>query len=106
MIYLINGLDQVDYPPDSSHLWKENSDRGRILEERFRDLKSLFGFRHLMLKKPIQERVEILSLLVIIGMGLMFFSGYIPDGEFSFIYMSISHVSQNHLQFLKEEISL
>jgi len=50
------------------------------IEEGFRDLKSLFGFKHLVLKKPTQERVELLFLLVIISMGLLFLlfekSGY------------------------------
>ena len=50
------------------------------IEEGFRDLKSLFGFRHLVLKKPTQERVEMMFLLVIIAMGLLFLlfekSGY------------------------------
>jgi hypothetical protein len=42
------------------------------IEEGFRDLKTLFGFRHLVLKKPTQERVEMMFLLVIITMGLLF----------------------------------
>jgi hypothetical protein len=50
------------------------------IEEGFRDLKTLFGFRQLVLKKPTQERVEILFLLVIISMVLLFLlfekSGY------------------------------
>jgi hypothetical protein len=50
------------------------------IEEGFRDLKTLFGFKHLVLKKPTQARVEILLLLVIISMGLLFLlyekSGY------------------------------
>ena len=50
------------------------------IEEGFRDLKSLFGFKHLVLKKPTQDRIEICFLLVIIGMGLLFLlfekSGY------------------------------
>jgi hypothetical protein len=50
------------------------------IEEGFRDLKTLFGFRHLVLKKPTQERVELLFLLVIISMGFLFLlfekSGY------------------------------
>ena len=32
------------------------------IEEGFRDLKSLFGFKHLFLKKPTQERVELMFL--------------------------------------------
>lgn len=42
------------------------------IEEGFRDLKTLFGFKHLVLKKPTQERVEMMFLLVIISMGLLF----------------------------------
>jgi hypothetical protein len=50
------------------------------IEEGFRDLKSLFGFKHLVLKKPTQERIELMFLLVIISMGFLFLlfekSGY------------------------------
>jgi len=57
------------------------------IEEGFRDLKSLFGFRHLVLKKPTQERVELLFLVVIISMGLLFLlfekSGYRWSGYYN-----------------------
>jgi hypothetical protein len=50
------------------------------IEEAFRDMKSLFGFRHLVLKDTDQSRVERILMLVIIGMGLLFLlfekSGY------------------------------
>jgi hypothetical protein len=50
------------------------------IEEAFRDMKSLFGFRHLVLKDTDQPRVERILMLVIIGMGLLFLlfekSGY------------------------------
>lgn len=50
------------------------------IEELFRDLKSLFGFRHLVLKETEQSRVEQILLIVIIGMGIIFMlyekSGY------------------------------
>lgn len=50
------------------------------IEEAFRDMKSLFGFRHLVLKDTEQPRVEQILMLVIIGMGLLFLlfekSGY------------------------------
>ena len=50
------------------------------IEEAFRDMKSLFGFRHLVLKDTDQTRVERILMLVIIGMGLLFLlfekSGY------------------------------
>ena len=43
-------------------------------------MKSLFGFRHLVLKDTDQTRVERILMLVIIGMGLLFLlfekSGY------------------------------
>lgn len=42
------------------------------IEEAFRDLKSLFGFRALVLKDDFQERVELLWLLNVISMGLSF----------------------------------
>jgi hypothetical protein len=35
-------------------------------------MKSLFGFRHLVLKDTEQPRVEQILMLVIIGMGLLF----------------------------------
>ena len=50
------------------------------IEEAFRDMKSLFGFKHLVLKDTEQPRVERILMLVIIGMGLLFLlfekSGY------------------------------
>lgn len=50
------------------------------IEEGFRDMKSLFGFKHLVLKRATKERIQILFLLVIISMGLLFLlfekSGY------------------------------
>ena len=43
-------------------------------------MKSLFGFRHLVLKNTEQSRVERIFMLAIIGMGLLFLlfekSGY------------------------------
>ncbi|RMD59736.1 IS4/IS5 family transposase [Candidatus Parcubacteria bacterium] len=50
------------------------------IEEAFRDLKSLFGFRALVLKEVTLERVEQLWLLNVLSMGLVFLlyekSGY------------------------------
>ena len=50
------------------------------IEEAFRDLKSLFGFRNLVLKDDSQQRVELLWLMCIMSMGLSFLlyekSGY------------------------------
>ena len=50
------------------------------IEEAFRDLKSLFGFRSLILKDDSQQRVELLWLLCVMSMGLSFLlyekSGY------------------------------
>jgi len=42
------------------------------IEEAFRDLKSLFGFRSLVLKEPTQEKIELLWLLCVMAMGLSF----------------------------------
>jgi hypothetical protein len=77
------------------------------IEEGFRDLKSLFGFRHLVLKKSTQARVEMLFLLVIIAMGLLFLlfekSGYrwtkhyntASSKEFSLIHVIKDRVSDS-----------
>jgi hypothetical protein len=77
------------------------------IEEGFRDLKSLFGFRHLVLKKPTQERVEMMFLLVIIAMGLLFLlfekSGYrwakyyntASSKEFSLIHVIKDRISDS-----------
>ena len=50
------------------------------IEEAFRDLKSLFGFRDLVLKDDCQQRVELLWLMCVMSMGLSFLlyekSGY------------------------------
>lgn len=61
------------------HLLTIYSQRMKI-EEAFRDLKSLFGFRSLVLKDHHQQRVELLWLMCIMSMGLSFLlyekSGY------------------------------
>jgi hypothetical protein len=41
------------------------------IEESFRDLKSLFEFKELVLKDTEQDRFELLFLLVIISMGMI-----------------------------------
>ena len=41
------------------------------IEESFRDLKSLFGFKYLVLKGMRQERVEMMLFLVIVSMGIL-----------------------------------
>ena len=41
------------------------------IDEAFRDLKTLFGFKHLKLKDTQQSRVERILMLVFIGMGLL-----------------------------------
>lgn len=41
------------------------------IEEGFRDMKSLFGFKDIVLKKSSQSRVEILLFLVMVTMGLL-----------------------------------
>lgn len=50
------------------------------IEEAFRDLKSLFGFRSLVIKDDSQQRIELLWLMCIMSMGLSFLlyekSGY------------------------------
>lgn len=50
------------------------------IEEAFRDLKSLFGFRSLVIKDDSQPRVELLWLMCVMSMGLSFLlyekSGY------------------------------
>lgn len=77
------------------------------IEEGFRDLKSLFGFKHLVLKKPTQERVQMMFLLAIIAMGLLFLlfekSGYrwakyyntVSSKEFSLIHVIKDRVSDS-----------
>jgi hypothetical protein len=42
------------------------------IEEAFRDLKSLFGFRSLVLKDNSQQRIELLWLMCVMSMGLSF----------------------------------
>ena len=49
------------------------------IEECFRDLKSLFGFKYLVLKEMDQERVEMLFSLVSISMGMLLM-GYEKSG--------------------------
>ena len=75
------------------------------IEEGFRDLKTLFGFRHLVLKKPEQERVELMLLFVIISMGLLFLlfekSGY----RWSGYYNTSCRKEFSLIHVIKEEVS-
>jgi len=75
------------------------------IEEGFRDLKSLFGFKHLVLKKPTQERVEFCFLLVIISMGLLFLlfekSGY----RWSKFYNTSCRKEFSLIRVIKDRIS-
>jgi len=75
------------------------------IEEGFRDLKSLFGFKHLVLKKPTQSRIETLFLLAIISMGLLFLlfekSGY----RWSKYYNTSCRKEFSLIHVIKEEIS-
>jgi transposase len=41
------------------------------IEQCFRDLKSLFGFKHLVLRKDDQDRMEMLFCLLCITMGIL-----------------------------------
>ncbi|HCZ05780.1 MAG TPA: hypothetical protein DHV12_01365, partial [Thermotogae bacterium] len=49
------------------------------IEQGFRDIKSLYGFKHLELRKKNQERIEMLLCLVSITMGLLMV-GYEKSG--------------------------
>jgi hypothetical protein len=72
------------------------------IEQAFRDLKSLFGFRSLVLKDHCQARIELLWLLGVMSMGLSFLlyekSGYRwtkekNDGHKSFSLINV--IKQN-----------
>ena len=71
------------------------------IEEGFR----LFGFKELMLKKPTQERVELLFLLVIISMGLLFLlfekSGY----RWAKYYNTSSRKEFSLIHVIKDKVS-
>ena len=75
------------------------------IEEGLRDLKSLFGFRHLVLKKATQQRVEILFLLAIISMGLLFLlfekSGY----RWAKFYNTASSKEFSLIRVIKDKVS-
>ena len=44
------------------------------IEHGFRDIKSCFGFRNLVLKNPTQTRVDVLWLCACLSYGLLFIS--------------------------------
>lgn len=75
------------------------------IEEGFRDLKTLFGFRHLVLKEAQQERVELLFFLVIISMGFLFLlfekSGY----RWSSYYNTSCRKEFSLIHVIKKEVS-
>ena len=75
------------------------------IEEGFRDLKTLFGFRHLVLKKPKHERVGLLFFLVIISMGFLFLlfekSGY----RWSSYYNTACRKEFSIIHVIKDKVS-
>lgn len=75
------------------------------IEEGFRDIKSLFGFKALVLKKPTQKRVELLFLFVIISMGMLFLlfekSGY----RWSRFYNTSCRKEFSLIRVIKEVVS-
>jgi len=74
------------------------------IEEAFRDLKSLFGFKELVLKDTQQDRFELIFLLVIISMGTIFIlyekSGY----RWSKYYNTSSRKEYSLIRVIKEKL--
>ena len=74
------------------------------IEESFRDMKSLFGFKELVLKDTEQSRFEIIFLLVIISMGMIVIlyekSGY----RWSKYYNTSSRKEYSLIRVIKEKI--
>lgn len=74
------------------------------IEEGFRDLKSLFGFKDLVLKDTEQSRFELLFLLVIISMGMILIlyekSGY----RWSKYYNTKSSKEYSLIRVIKEKL--
>jgi len=68
------------------------------IEECFRDIKSLFGFRKLVIKSTEQTRFELLLLLVIISMGMILIlyekSGYRWSKYYNRLF-TINHAGRN-----------
>lgn len=74
------------------------------IEEAFRDLKSLFGFKKLVLKDTEQSRFELIFLLVIISMGMILMlyekSGY----RWSKYYNTSSRKEFSLIRVIKEKL--
>jgi hypothetical protein len=74
------------------------------IEEGFRDLKSLFGFKDLVLKDTEQGRFELMFLLVIISMGMILIlyekSGY----RWSKYYNTSSSKEYSLIRVIKEKL--
>lgn len=74
------------------------------IEEGFRDLKSLFGFKELVLKDTEQTRFELLFLLVIMSMGMILIlyekSGY----RWSKYYNTASSKEYSLIRVIKEKL--
>ena len=74
------------------------------IEECFRDLKSLFGFKELVLKDTEQTRFELLFLLVIMSMGMILIlyekSGY----RWSKYYNTKSSKEYSLIRVIKEKL--
>ena len=74
------------------------------IEEAFRDLKSLYGFKELVLKDTDQVRFETIFLLVIISLGMIFIlyekSGY----RWSKYYNTSSRKEYSLIRVIKEKL--
>lgn len=74
------------------------------IEEAFRDLKSLYGFKELVLRDTDQVRFETIFLLVIISMGMIFIlyekSGY----RWSKYYNTSSRKEYSLIRVIKEKL--
>ena len=74
------------------------------IEEAFRDMKSLFGFKELVLNDTSQNRFEIIFLLVIISMGMIIIlyekSGY----RWSKYYNTSSRKEFSLIRVIKEKL--
>lgn len=74
------------------------------IEEAFRDLKSLYGFKELVLKDTEQARFELMFLLVIISMGMILMlyekSGY----RWSKYYNTSSRKEYSLIRVIKEKL--
>jgi hypothetical protein len=75
------------------------------IEHGFRDIKTCFGFRNLVLKKPTQARLDVLWLCACLSYGLLFISYEKTSTHWQKAYNSNSRKSFSVITVIKRVLT-